>query len=74
MKRLNLRFNVHPGGTLQKIVEMSNNLGLLIEGIEDVKVSKSISHKVVSVSGDDENLKKMKEMLVRVPTVTIKEE
>ena len=73
MKKLILRFNAHPGSTLEKVVSFSNSLGLQIESIDDVKKSKSISLKVVAVTGGSTDLKKFKEVLVRLPAVTVRE-
>lgn len=73
MKKLILKFNAHPGTTLEKVVGFSNSLGLQIESIDDVKKSKSISLKVVAVTGDSTELTKFKNILVRLPAVTVKE-
>jgi hypothetical protein len=74
MKKLILKFNGNPETTLRTVVEFSNGLGLLIEKIEDLKKTKAITHKIVTITGEGISLKKMKDMLVRVPAVTAKEE
>jgi len=72
-KRLILRFNAHPGTTLEKVVQYSNSFGLQILNMENIVKSKAIAHKIVTITGEGADLAKMKEALVRVPAVTVKE-
>ncbi len=71
-RKLVLKFNAHPGTTLERVVGHSNSLGLFIESIDDVRKTKSISIKVVSVTGENATLRKFEEILARLPAVTIK--
>lgn len=73
MRKLILKFNSNPGTTLEKVVGFSNSLGLQIESIDDVRKSKSILLKVVAITGGSTDLTKFKEILVRLPAVTVKE-
>ena len=72
MRKIILKFNSNPDGTLERVVTLANRLSLTIESIEDIVKTKNILHKVVSISGTSENIKQMVEKLDRVPAVTIK--
>ena len=63
MKKLVLKFNAHPEGTLAKVVGLANAAGVLIESIEDSPKTKKILHKVVTIKGDAKSLGDLREKL-----------
>ena len=71
-KKLILKFNAHPGTTLKSVVDISNSLGVRILNVEDQRKTKSIAHKIVTVTGEGAD-DKMREALVRLPAVSFKE-